>query len=323
MSKNIEDVMDKISPEFNKKYSEIIIDTKNIKPIEVFPTGLPSLDINLQIGGFPRKIIEILGMEGLGKTTLSLYGLRTAQRRNEKVAFLDMEHALNIQYMEQLGIDVNPDKLLLAQPDYGEQAFDLLFDLVKMDFGFIVIDSVTSMVPKAEIEGEDTTDNYIGLQARLMSKGLKKLSSLNKNTTIIFTNQFRDKIGVIYGSPKVSTGGNALKFYASMRLEISKVKDYFSTNNETEKIATDIQVKMIKTKFGKYGPITQLKMVHGMGFSISESLLNVCVERGIIKQSGSWFSYGDHKVGQGKDKVISFLNENTPLRKELINLITK
>lgn len=283
--------------------------------IEVIPTGCLTLDRALGIGGVPRgRIIEIYGPESSGKTTVALHILAEAQKLGGAAAFIDAEHALDPAYAEKLGVNVS--ELYISQPDTGEQALDICEALVRSGaMDIIVIDSVAALTPKAEIDGE-MGDNFIGTQARLMSQALRKLTGItNKSKTcVLFINQLRDKIGVIYGSPETTTGGKALKFYASVRMDIRKadvIKD------GTELIGNKVRVKIVKNKVAPPFRTAEFDILYGQGINKEGCIIDLAVDCDIIKKSGSWYSYQDEKIGQGRDNVRLFLKERPELYEKI------
>ena len=281
---------------------------ERIEDIAVIPTGALSLDIALGIGGVPRgRIIEIFGPESGGKTTLALHIIAEAQKRNGLAAFIDAEHALDVSYARKIG--VNTDDLLISQPDTGEQALEIAETLVRSGaLDILVVDSVAALVPKAEIEGE-MGDAQMGLQARLMSQALRKLTgSISKsNTTVIFINQLRMKIGVFFGNPETTTGGNALKFYASMRLDIRKSG---SIKSGQDVIGMRTKVKVVKNKVAPPFRETEFDILFGEGISKAGDILDLAAESGIVEKSGAWYSYGGERIGQGRDNTRNFLKEH-------------
>ena len=287
----------------------------NKEEIPSIPTGSIALDIALGAGGLPRgRVVEIYGPESSGKTTLSMHNIAETQKRGGMAAFIDAEHAFDKDYAANLGIDV--DNLLISQPDDGEQALEITDHLIRSGaLDLVVVDSVAALVPKAEIEGE-MGDSKMGLQARLMSQALRKLTgSIHKtNCTCIFINQLREKIGVMFGSPETTTGGNALKFYSSVRLDIRRIAA-IKDNNET--IGNRTRVKVAKNKVAPPFKVVEFDILYGEGISKTGEIIDLGVEKGIIKKSGSWFSYNDTKLGQGRDAVKKLLKDNPDLANEL------
>jgi len=283
--------------------------------VPVIPTGTLSLDIALGVGGVPRgRIIEIYGPESGGKTTLALHIVAEAQRQNGLAAFIDAEHALDVGYARKIG--VNTDELLIAQPDTGEQALEIAETLVRSGaLDVLVVDSVAALVPRAELEGE-MGDAQMGLQARLMSQALRKLTgSISKSrTTVIFINQLRMKIGVFFGSPETTTGGNALKFYASMRLDIRKVS---SLKQGQDVIGMRTRVKVVKNKVAPPFRETEFDIIFGEGISREGDLLDLAAENAIIEKSGAWYSYKGERLGQGRDNTRNFLKEHPEVLQEV------
>ncbi len=283
--------------------------------IEAIPTGAINLDAVIGIGGVPRgRISEIYGPESSGKTTLCLHVIANAQREGGIAAFIDAEHALDVQYARKLGIDV--DNLLVSQPDTGEQALEIAEVLIRSNaVDAIVVDSVAALVPRAEIEGE-MGDSHVGLQARLMSQALRKLTGAvsRSNTAVIFTNQIREKIGVMFGSPETTSGGRALKFYASLRMDIRRIG---ALKDGPEVIGNRTRVKVVKNKCAPPFKQAEFDILYGRGISRTGLLIDIGVERRIVDKSGSWFSYGDLRLGQGKENVRTFLKENRDVAEEI------
>ncbi|MAQ74753.1 MAG: recombinase RecA [Aquimarina sp.] len=287
-----------------------------VQEVDVISTGSLGLDLALGVGGYPRgRIIEIYGPESSGKTTLTLHAIAEAQKAGGIAAFIDAEHAFDRFYAQKLGVDI--DNLIISQPDHGEQALEIADNLIRSGaIDIIVIDSVAALTPKSEIEGE-MGDSKMGLHARLMSQALRKLTSTisKTNCTVIFINQLREKIGVMFGNPETTTGGNALKFYASVRLDIrrsAQIKDSSSeaTGNKT-------RVKVVKNKVAPPFRTAEFDIMYGEGISKTGEIIDIGVNYEIVKKSGSWFSYEDTKLGQGRDAVKTLLNDNPELMEEL------
>ncbi|MEM7542574.1 MAG: recombinase RecA [Pseudomonadota bacterium] len=287
--------------------------------IEVFPTGSLSLDIALGVGGLPRgRVVEIYGPESSGKTTMALHVVAQAQKTGGTAAFVDAEHALDPQYAQRLGVDV--DELLVSQPDTGEQALEITDMLVRSGaVDVIIVDSVAALTPKAEIEGE-MGDSHVGLQARLMSQALRKLTANIKrsNTLVIFINQIRMKIGVMFGSPETTTGGNALKFYSSVRLDIRRIG---SLKRGDEVIGNETRVKVVKNKVAPPFRQAVFDILYNEGVSRESELIELGVEHGLIEKTGAWYSYNGDRLGQGKDNVRLYLKENGSLAADIEKLV--
>ena len=283
--------------------------------IEVIPTGALSLDIALGVGGIPRgRVIEIYGPESSGKTTVALHMIAEAQKMGGYAAFIDAEHALDPEYARKLGVDV--DNLLISQPDNGEQALEICDALVRSGaIDIIVIDSVAALVPRAEIEGE-MGDSHVGLQARLMSQALRKLTGLiaKSKCATVFINQIREKVGVMFGNPETTTGGRALKFYSTIRIDVRRVD---TLKNGNDMIGSRTRVKIVKNKIAPPFKQAEFDIMYGEGISHEGCLVDLGAEYEIINKSGAWYSYGDVRLGQGKEKVKDFLRENPELAKEI------
>ena len=283
--------------------------------IETISTGALSLDAALGIGGIPRgRIIEVYGPESSGKTTLALQLVANAQKGGGYAAFIDAEHALDPQYAGQLGVDVK--NLLISQPDSGEQALEITETLVRSNaLDIIVIDSVAALVPRAELEGE-MGDSHVGLQARLMSQALRKLTGAvsKSHTSVVFINQIREKIGVMFGNPETTSGGRALKFYSSIRLDIRRIG---ALKDGTNDIGNRVRVKVVKNKMAPPFKDTELDIMYGKGFSYEGDLLDLAISANLVQKAGSWFSYKEDRLGQGRENVKNFLVENPDLKDEL------
>ncbi|WP_329568018.1 recombinase RecA [Kitasatospora sp. NBC_01266] len=284
-------------------------------PIDVIPTGSTALDVALGVGGLPRgRVIEIYGPESSGKTTLTLHAAASAQKLGGTVAFVDAEHALDPEYARKLGVDT--DSLLVSQPDTGEQALEITDMLIRSGaIDLIIIDSVAALVPRAEIEGE-MGDSHVGLQARLMSQALRKIAgALNQsNTTAIFINQLREKIGVMFGSPETTTGGRALKFYASVRLDIRRIE---TLKDGTEAVGNRTRVKVVKNKVAAPFKQAEFDILYGHGISWEGGLIDMGVEHGFIRKAGAWYTYEGDQLGQGKENARNFLRDNPALAEEI------
>ena len=306
--------MDKIEKNFGKG-SIMKLGDDNFEEVEVIPTGSVGLNAALGVGGFPRgRIIEIYGPESSGKTTLAIHAIAEAQKMGGIAAIIDAEHAFDRFYAQKLGVDI--DNLLISQPDCGEQALEIAEQLIRSSaIDIIVIDSVAALTPKAEIEGE-MGDNKVGLQARLMSQALRKLTSAisKTNTTCIFINQLREKIGIMFGNPETTTGGNALKFYASVRLDIRRVSQL---KDGEEAIDNQVRVKVVKNKVAPPFRKAEFDIMFGEGISRTGEIVDLGVQYGVIKKSGSFFSYNETKLAQGRDRTKALIADNPELAEEL------
>ena len=309
--------------EIDKKFGKNVVirlGDRKVEKIGAISTGSISLDIALGVGGIPEgRVVEIYGPESSGKTTLALQTIAEAQKKGYRCAFIDAEHALDVIYARNLGVDI--DNLYLSQPDYGEQALGIIDTMARSGaFDMIVVDSVAALVPKAEIEGE-IEDQQVGVQARLMSKSLRRLVSVlhDMNVTVIFINQLRMKIGVMgYGSPETTTGGNALKFYASVRLDIRRIA---SLKQGEEQIGNRARVKVVKNKVAPPFKQAEFDIIFGKGVSRVGEIIDYGVKFDIIDKSGSWFSYQDKKLGQGRENAKKFLEDNGEVQKEIAKLV--
>ena len=312
--KALEAALAQIDRQFGKG-SVMRLGSDDRAPVEVIPTGSIALDVALGIGGLPRgRIVEIYGPESSGKTTLTLHAIANAQRAGGIAAFIDAEHALDPVYAQKLGVDI--DALLVSQPDTGEQALEIADMLVRSgSIDLIVIDSVAALVPRAEIEGE-MGDTHVGLQARLMSQALRKLTGgLNQtNTTMIFINQLREKIGVFFGSPETTSGGKALKFYASVRLDIRRIE---TLKEGTEAVGNRTRVKVVKNKMAPPFKQAEFDILYGIGISREGSLIDFGVDQEIVRKSGAWYTYEGEQLGQGKENSRRFLSENPEIANEI------
>ncbi|MDY0814161.1 recombinase RecA [Kitasatospora purpeofusca] len=312
--KALETALAQIERQFGKG-SVMRLGEKANEPIEVISTGSTALDVALGVGGIPRgRVVEIYGPESSGKTTLTLHVAANAQRAGGTVAFVDAEHALDPDYAKKLGVDT--DALLVSQPDTGEQALEITDMLIRSGaVDLVIIDSVAALVPRAEIEGE-MGDSHVGLQARLMSQALRKIAgALNQsNTTAIFINQLREKIGVMFGSPETTTGGRALKFYASVRLDIRRIE---TLKDGTEAVGNRTRVKVVKNKVAAPFKQAEFDILYGVGISREGGLIDMGVEHGFIRKSGAWYTYEGDQLGQGKENARNFLRDNPQLADEI------
>jgi len=323
--KALQITLDKLDKTFGKG-SVMKLGDEAVEEIESIPSGSIGLDLALGVGGYPKgRVIEIYGPEASGKTTLTLHAIAECQKKGGIAAFIDAEHAFDRFYAEKLGVDIG--ELIISQPDHGEQALEIADNLIRSAaVDIVVIDSVAALTPKSEIEGE-MGDSKMGLHARLMSQALRKLTaSISKtNCTVFFINQLREKIGVMFGNPETTTGGNALKFYASVRIDIRRSTQIKDSNAQV--LGNKTRVKVIKNKVAPPFKTTEFDIIYGEGISKIGEIIDLGVLTEIIKKSGSWFSYGDTKLGQGRDGVKILLNDNPDLMEELeskiMNTITK
>ena len=312
--KTLDQVLSDIEKQFGKG-AVMKLGEREHQKIDTIPSGSISLDIALGIGGYPKgRIIEIFGPESSGKTTFALHAIAEAQKKGGRAAFIDAEHALDPIYASKLGVNIND--LLLSQPDNGEQALEICEALVRSGaISIIVVDSVAALVPQAEIEGE-MGDSHVGLQARLMSQALRKLSGIvNKtNTVVIFINQLREKVGVMFGNPEVTPGGRALKFYSSIRLEIRKGEQI---KLGSDAIGNRTNIKVVKNKMAPPFKACSVDIIYGEGVSLTGEIVDLGVEAGVLDKSGAWYSYNGDKVGQGKENVKEWLKNNPKMKEEI------
>ena len=313
-SKALDTALAQIERQFGKG-SVMKMSERQNQVVEVIPTGSIGLDIALGIGGLPRgRVVEIYGPESSGKTTLTLHAIANAQKAGGICAFIDAEHAFDSEYAKKLGVDI--DALLVSQPDTGEQALEIMDMLVRSGaLDLVVVDSVAALVPRAEIEGE-MGDSHMGLQARLMSQALRKITGAlhQSKTTAIFINQLRDKIGVFFGSPETTTGGKALKFYASVRMDVRRIE---TLKDGQEAVGNRTRVKIVKNKVAPPFKQAEFDIIYGVGISREGSLIDLGVEAGIVKKSGAWFTYEGDQLGQGKENARAFLIDNPDLANEI------
>jgi RecA protein len=318
MDNNKQKALDQAFKNIEKKYGKGSIMKMGEAPrvsVSAIPTGAINLDMALGIGGIPRgRVIEIFGPESSGKTTLALHIIAEDQKEGNTCAFIDAEHAMDAEYARNLGVDI--DNLILSQPDTGEQGLDIAESLVRSGaVDLIIIDSVAALVPRAEIEGE-MGDSHVGLQARLMSQALRRLTGVisKSNTTVVFINQLREKVGVMFGSPETTTGGRALKFYSSVRLDIRRVKTITEGDNST---GSRTRVKIVKNKVAPPFKVVEFDIMYGTGISKPGVILDTAVDMDIVEKAGSWFSYNGEKLGQGRENVKTYLEENKDIMNEI------
>ena len=315
---SVDNALNQIQRQFGKG-SIMRLGSQEAENIPAIPTGSLSLDIALGVGGFPRgRVTEIYGPESSGKTTLALHVIAEAQKRGGTAAFIDAEHALDTTYAGRLGVDI--DNLLVSQPDFGEQALEIAEILIRSGgIDIIVIDSVAALVPRAEIDG-NVGDAHVGLQARLMSQAMRKFTGvLNRsNTVLVFINQIRMKIGVMFGNPETTTGGNALKFYSSLRLDIRRLAQI---KDGQEVIGNRTKVKVVKNKVAPPFKICEFDIIYGEGISAEGDILDLAVEQDIVDKSGAWYSYRDERIGQGRENAKQFLKDHPEMLKEIENKV--
>src|SRR6201994_4826444 len=312
--KALETALVQIERQFGKG-SVMRLGEKGHQAVEVIPTGAIALDVALGIGGFPRgRVVEIFGPEAAGKTSIALHAVANAQKAGGTAAFIDAEHVLDCEYAKNLGVDT--DALLVSQPDTGEQALEIMDMLIRSGaIDIVVIDSVAALVPRAEIEGE-MGDSHVGLQARLMSQALRKITGAlsHAQTTAIFINQLREKVGVMFGSPETTTGGKALKFYSSVRLDVRRIE---TLKDGTDAVGNRTRVKVVKNKMSPPFKVAEFDILYGVGISREGSLIDLGVEQGIVRKAGAWYTYEGDQLGQGKENARTFLKENADLANEI------
>jgi recombination protein RecA len=312
--KALETALVQIERQFGKG-SVMRLGQETRQAVEIIPSGSISLDVALGLGGYPRgRIVEIYGPESSGKTTVALHAVANAQRAGGIAAFIDAEHALDPDYAKKLGVDT--DALLVSQPDTGEQALEIMDMLIRSGaIDIVVVDSVAALVPRAEIEGE-MGDSHVGLQARLMSQALRKITgALNQaKTTAIFINQLREKVGVMFGSPETTTGGKALKFYSSVRLDVRRIE---TLKDGTDAVGNRTRIKVVKNKMSPPFKVAEFDILYGVGISREGSLIDLGVEQGIVRKAGAWYTYEGDQLGQGKENARNFLKENADLANEI------
>src|SRR5579862_8998330 len=320
-NKSLDIALTQIEKQFGKGSIMRLGSKEALVPVDVIPTGAISFDAALGVGGVPRgRVVEIFGPESSGKTTISLHIIAEAQKRGGMAAFVDAEHALDAAYAKRLGVDV--DNLLVSQPDYGEQALEITEALVRSNaVDVLVIDSVAALVPKAELDG-DMGDSLPGLQARLMSQALRKLTGTvsKSRTCLIFINQIREKIGVMFGNPETTTGGKALKFYSSVRIDIRRIA---AIKDGDKVVGNRTKVKVVKNKMAAPFREAEFDILYGEGISKEGDLLDIAAERNILEKSGSWFSYGGERIGQGRENARQFLRDNIDIFKKLDGQVRK
>ncbi len=322
MSNNLDKAIDDLNKKFGK-LSVTTVDSKEIVEVDAISSGSIGIDAALGIGGWPRgRIIELFGWESSGKTTLALHAIAECQRAGGKAAMIDAEHAFDPSYAKALGIDLS--SLLLAQPSCGEEALEIADSLIKThEIALLVVDSVAALVPRSEIDG-DMGDSNMGVHARLMSQAMRKLTPITgkSNTCVIFINQLREKIGVMFGNPQTTTGGNALKFYASIRVEVKKAAQPVKDSDGLAS-ATSVSIKVVKNKVASPFKEAKFEILYGKGINRNGELFDMGLEAGVIEKHGSWYSYDDSKIGQGRVAAIETLNDNPDLVDEIESIVVK